>query len=180
MPGTKKITKNNVTLINQLAHCFYTVVPEQYRTYCAFTSEIIQKVLTHFGVRCERIPCQIWYTQPGHLYVIGFLGKDDPQKWDGHIVCCADGHLIDAALHHFEREFGLQVPWVITTPMLSFPTPALAHVNMNSSDAIWWQPPPVGTDTQPPSEPQDLVQQYVHALLNAIHTAKATSLTHES
>jgi hypothetical protein len=174
MPETKNTTKNSVALINQLARCFYTVVPEQYRTYCAFTSEIIEKVLTQLGVPCERVACQIWYTQPDHIYVIGFLGKNAPQKWDGHIVCCADGHLIDAALHHFEKEFGLPVPWMITTPMLSFPTPALAHVSMNGTDAIWWQPPPEGIDLQPPPEPADLTQQYADALLLAIGTTNTT------
>jgi hypothetical protein len=168
MPQTPSTNAKNAALINQLAHGFYRVVPEQYRTYCAFTTEIIQKVLHRLSVPCERVPCQILYTQPDHIYVIGFLGKHDPAKWDGHIVCCAGGILIDAALHHFEQEFGLQVPWMITTPMLNFPTSALAHVSMNSSDAIWWQSPPAGVATQPPSEPQDLVQQYADALIIAL------------
>lgn len=168
MSGHHPTSAQHQELIHQLAHCFYKVVPEEYRTYCAFTSEIIQKVLTHFGVPCERVPCQLWYTQPDHIYVVGFLGKDDPTKWDGHVVCCADGHLIDAALHHFEKEFGLPVPWMITTPMLSFPTPALAHIQINGAHGIWWQPPPTGANTQPPAEPQDLVQQYAEALIMAL------------
>ena len=155
-------------LIDKLAHSFYQVVPEQYRTYCSLTSAIIEQVLTHFGVPCKRVPCQIWYTKPDHIYVIGFLGKSEPGKWDGHVVCCADGILIDAAVHHFAREFGLQVPWVITTPMFAFPTPALAQMNINSTDAIWWQPPPTGLISSSPVEPQELVGKYVDTLIQEL------------
>ena len=168
MSGHHPTTAQHLELIHQLAHCFYKVVPEEYRTYCAFTSEIIQKALTHFGVTCERVPCQIWYTRPDHIYVIGFLGKETASKWDGHVVCCAEGVVIDAAIHHFEREFGLAVPWMVTVPMLSFPTPALAQMNMSITDAIWWQPPPEGAHTSLPDEPQALVQQYAEALIKAL------------
>lgn len=155
-------------LIEKLAHSFYQVVPEEYRTYCSLTSAIIEQVLTHFGVPCKREPCQIWYTKPDHIYVIGFLGKSDPAKWDGHVVCCADGLLMDAAIHHFERDFGLTVPWVITTPMFAFPTPALAHMNINGTDAIWWHTPPENADTTPPQTPQELLANYAQALIRQI------------
>jgi hypothetical protein len=158
-------------LIEKLAHIFYEVVPVQYRTYCSFTSEIIAKVLAHHGLPCRRVPCQMWYTQSDHIYVIGFLGKNTPAKWDGHVVCCVGNLLIDAATHHFEREFGLSVPSVIVTPMFEFPTPALAHINVNTTDAIWWQPPPEGVDTTPPEEPQALVAQYADALIHRLNSA---------
>ena len=158
----------NLALIERLANSFYTVVPEQYRTYCSFTSQIIQEVLTHYGAPCQLVSCQIWYTQPNHIYVIGFLGKDTPSKWDGHVVCCCDHILIDAATHHFEREFGLKVPSVMVSAMFEFPTPALAQTNINATDAIWWQPPPEGIDTSPPEEPLDLVMQYAEALIHKL------------
>jgi hypothetical protein len=159
---------SSAELIQKLAQSFYEVVPEQYKTYCAFTSEVIEKVLGHFGLRCERLPCQIWYTQPDHIYVVGFLGSNTPGKWDGHVVCSANNILIDAATHHFEREFGLPVPWVVVAPKFTFPTPTLAHASMKSPDAIWWQAPPANADTTLPVQPQDLVNQYSQALIQRL------------
>ena len=159
-------------LIHQLARDFYAVVPTDYRTFCAFTSQIVQKVLEHFGVSCQRVPCQLWYCQPRRIHVLGFLGPSNPaykpDKWDGHVVCCADHILIDAATHHFEREFGLPVPWVVTTPMFGFPTTALARASLGEHDALLWQSPPVHADTRPPEEPPALVAQYAHALIERL------------
>lgn len=159
-------------LISQLAREFYAVVPTDYKTYCSLTSHIVQKVLEHFGVPCERVPCQLWYCQPQNIYVLGFLGPNNPayspDKWDGHVVCCADHILIDTATHHFEREFGLPVPWVVTTPMFGFPTPALARVSLGAQDALLWQSPPAHADTRLPDEPQDLVARYAQDLIERL------------
>ena len=159
-------------LINQLARAFYEVVPTDYRTYCSFTSQIVAQVLEHFGVPCQRVPCQLWYCQPHHIYVVGFLGPGNPaynpEKWDGHVVCCADHILIDAATHHFEREFKLPVPWVVTTPMFGFPTPALARASLGEHDVLLWQPPPAHADTRLPEEPQDLVARWAQALIERL------------
>lgn len=168
MSATSEAHASSAELIQKLAQSFYEVVPEQYKTYCAFTSEIIEKVLRHFGLSCERLPCQIWYTQPEHIYVVGFLGTSTPGKWDGHVVCSADNILIDAATHHFEREFGLKVPWLVVAPRFTFPTPALAHASMNKPDAIWWQPPPMHADTTLPEQPQALVNPYSQALIQRL------------
>lgn len=161
----------NTALIERLAHHFYQVVPSQYKTYCAFTSQIVQKVLVHFGVPCERVPCQIWYVKPDHIYVIGFLGKNEPHKWDGHVVCCAQNILIDTATHHFEREFDLKVPWVVITRMFEFPTTSMAHMNVNATDTLWWQPPPHGVDATPPEEPRDLVEAFAGQLIHVLESS---------
>ena len=42
-------------LLEQLAQCFYTVVPEQYKTYCSFTSAIAQTVLQQMGLEPQAI-----------------------------------------------------------------------------------------------------------------------------
>jgi hypothetical protein len=168
MPDQTDINKPGAMLIDRLVRNFYTIVPEQYKTYCAFTSEIIARVLEHYGVPCKRIACQVWYTVPNHIYVVGFLGKKTPDKWDGHVVCCAENLLIDVATHHFEREFGLQAPWAIATPMFTFPTSTLAHISIGGTNAIWWQQAPEGVDIEPPNEPQELVMQYANKLINAL------------
>lgn len=164
-----EFSTNNTALIEKLADCFYKVVPDQYRTYCAFTSKIIQNVLGHFGMTCERVPCQIWYSKPNHMYVIGFLGKSNPEKWDGHVICKTGRLLIDTATHHFERDFGLQVPPMVVTPMFEFPTTALAHVNINSTDSLWWYLPPQGADVSLPQEPEDLANLYTAELINRLN-----------
>ena len=155
------------------------MVPSEYRTFCSFTSQIVQQVLEHFGVACQRLPCQLWYCQPNHIYVLGFLGPDNPaytpDKWDGHVVCCADHILIDAATHHFEREFGLPVPWVVTTPMFGFPTPALARASLGEHDALLWQAPPAGANTRLPEEPPDLVASYAQTLIERLQPKRPGS-----
>lgn len=156
-------------LVEKLARAFYTVVPPELKTYCAFTSAVVQKVLQHHGAACKLVPCQIWYSQPGHDYVIGFLGRNSPQqtphKWDGHVVCCTDDWLVDTATHHFQREFGLSVPSVVVAPLFTFPTTALAHKRINEVDALWWHAPPVHADTRLPEEPLELVNQHAQALI---------------
>lgn len=160
--------ENRLALIEKLAHRFYEVVPEQYRTYCSFTSKIVQEVLQHFCVPCRRVPCQVWYTAPGHIYVIGFLGKDTPGKWDGHVVCCTDHLLIDTATHHFARDFGLAVPQLVVTSLFEFPTTAIAQMAVNATDSLWWHPPPEGVDPTPTEEPQELVDQYAAELVRRL------------
>lgn len=152
-------------LLNRLAHCFYEVVDPKYQTFCSLTSQIIKTTLDHFGVPCTRVPCQLWYTQPNHVYVIGFLGKSEPGKWDGHVVCRAGKMVIDAATHHFQKEFGFQVPSLIMTPALCIPSVTFAHITTNSVDPISWQAPPPGVDATPPDEPAELVNEYVQKLV---------------
>ena len=114
-------------LLDRLARSFYEVVPHEYKTYCSLTARIAQRVLQRFGIACECVPCQVWYSQPHHHYVIGFLGPQNPNhnpgKWDGHVVCCTDRWLLDTATHHFQREFGLTAPDVVLTPCLRFQAP---------------------------------------------------------
>lgn len=165
--------------IEQLAGCFYEVVPAQYSTYCSFTTQVVQGVLQHFGIACERVPCQIWYCQPKHSYVIGFLGRTDaaltPHKWDGHVVCCTDTLLIDAATHHFAKDFGLAVPSFVVTPRFTFPTTALAHTHINAEDTLWWHHPPQHADTTLPAEPQALVRELTQALIQRLSVPATAS-----
>ena len=45
-------TDDHTAIVETLAHAFYKVIPENYKTYCAFTSQILEQVLNHFGVPC--------------------------------------------------------------------------------------------------------------------------------
>lgn len=161
-------TDDHTAIVEKLAHAFYKVVPENYKTYCAFTSQVLEQVLNHFGVPCQRVPCQVWYTEPQKINVIGFLGQSNHGKWDGHIVCCTNQLLIDTALHHFEREFGAKAPWVAVARLFEFPSTAIAHLPLDASNSIWWHHPPEGAMVTPPQEPQDLVDQYAGALIQTL------------
>ena len=129
-----------VQLVERLAQCFYDVVPAEYKTYCAFTTAIVQTVLQHWGMGCERVPCQVWYSQPGRHYVVGFFNDSDananPAKWDGHVACCTDTFLLDTATHHFQREFDVPVPDVAVVPLFGIRSSVLAHLRLNGTDAM--------------------------------------------
>lgn len=158
-----------------LGNHFYEVVPPSYATYCSFTSRISKAVLEHFGLACQLVPCQIWYCKPDHTYVIGFLGQSKPNKWDGHVVCRADNWIVDAAIHHFSKEFGLSVPKVVSTTCFEFPTQPLATWQISSTDSVWWQQPPNGVDTTPPEEPADMVAGYATELIKRVTLTLGTS-----
>ncbi len=175
MNGSPDAGPAHAALMQRLAGIFYHIVPETYRTYCSFTSDIIQSVLRHFGIPCKRVPCQLWYTRPDHIYIIGFLGKEIPGKWDGHVVCCTDDNiLVDAATHNFARDFGLAVPWLVMTKMFEFPTAAIAHRALSSTDALWWHPPPQGIDARPPQEPTELVEKFAIQLITELAARAST------
>ena len=162
-------------LLDRLARSFYEVVPHEYKTYCSLTARIAQRVLQRFGIACECVPCQVWYSQPHHHYVIGFLGPQNPNhnpgKWDGHVVCCTDRWLLDTATHHFQREFGLTAPDVVLTPLFAIPSTALAYLQLQDSNALWWHTPPMQADTQAPEEPPALVERYAQALIERLEAA---------
>jgi hypothetical protein len=162
------LTPDELLVLNRLGTHFYAVVAPEYRTYCAFTSRIAKAVLDHYGVPCELQPCQMLYSRPDHIHVVGFLGQQHAGKWDGHVVCRVGNWLLDTALHHFEREFQCAVPWVVAIPRFSFPTQALAKWQISATDCIWWQQPPQGMDPQPPHQPESMVSAYADRLIERI------------
>ena len=159
------------TLLQALGRHFYEVVPLKYATYCSFTSRIAKAVLVHFGLPCELQPCQIWYCQPDHTYVIGFLGRPAKGKWDGHVVCRSGQWLLDTSIHHFAKEFDLPVPYVVSSACFEFPTQALSKWDVNASDRVWWHHPPQGADVMPPEEPQEIIDGYAAKLIEKLKTA---------
>lgn len=155
-------------LVQVVGRHLYEVVPLNYATYCSFTARIVQVVLAHFGQACELVPCQIWYCRPDQTYVIGFLGHPAPGKWDGHVVCRAGHWLMDTAVHHFAKEFGLDVPKVVAAPCFEFPTQAIAKWDVSDTDRVWWHHPPLGVDATPPQEPKELIDKYAQLLIKKV------------
>jgi hypothetical protein len=164
----KKLKPDTSRLMQLLSDHFYEVVPTSYATFCAFSAYISKGVLEHFGLACELQPCQIWYCHPDHTYVIGFLGRPAAGKWDGHVVCRSGPWLIDGAMQHFAKEFGLRVPRVVVAPCFEFPSQALARWRASDTDTVWWHHPPVGSKVELPQEPQDMIDGYVAQLVEKI------------
>jgi hypothetical protein len=91
-----QLSDRDIALVNALVTHFYDVVPREYTTYCSLTARIVQSVLQHLGIAAQLLPCQVWLVTDDHNFIVGFVGKVSPRKWDGHVVCRAKSVIIDA------------------------------------------------------------------------------------
>lgn len=161
------------TLLKALAQNFYEIVPAELETYCAVTSRISQRVLSHFDIESRLTPCQAWLaTQKGN-FVVGFLGHPPRAGvWDGHVTCCTDHWLLDTALSHFKREFKIEAPKVALAPRFRVNTLLIARADLGVSDRLWWIPPPPGA-TAVPMEPEDVVKRHADRLIERLESLQA-------
>jgi hypothetical protein len=146
-----KIKLGLLPLLQDVGTHLYEVVPPDYATYCSFTSRIVKSVLAHFGQACELVPCQIWYCQP--------------------VVCQAGNWIVDAAVHHFSKHFGLAVPKVVVAPCFEFPTLAIAKWDVSDTDRVWWYSPPIEAHAVVPEEPVNLIEEYARQLIARLELA---------
>jgi hypothetical protein len=169
-----QLNEKDIALVNSLVTRFYDVVPHEYKTFCAFTARITQSVLMHFGIDARLLPCQVWLVTDKQNYVVGFLGESSPGKWNGHVVCSAGGVIVDAALKHFETEFGLIVPNVISTPCFNVPTQVISRCDLGAGARLWWHYPPTtaGIDPHIPDQRQDLVNRYAAQLIEHLENTE--------
>ena len=149
------LTPDQVLTVQTLAHQFYTVVPLEYRTFCAFTARIAVAALRQLGLDAELLACQMWCVTPQDNYVVGFLDRAVPEKgrWNGHVVCAVGNFFVDAAVRNFERDFQLQVPTVVYGQMFGDTTTVVARVNIADGAQLWWHHPHQGADTRVPQAP---------------------------
>lgn len=178
-----QLSEKDTALVHALTTHFYDIVPHEYKTYCARTARIMQAVLLHFGIDAKLLPCQVWLTTEGHNYVVGFLGNTSPAKWDGHVVCRAKDLIIDAALTHFEKQFGLRVPGVVSSPCFTVPTQVISRCDLSAGACLWWHYPPASPefDLNIPSQPREMIAQYATQLIAHIGSpaiARIISLRH--
>lgn len=162
------LSPHQIEILQKLGNLYYQFVPVTISTYCSLTSRVSCQVLSYFGVEAELVPCQIWYATPDNNFVIGFLGNQQANKWDGHVICVAGDCFIDAATHHFQKEFGLEVPNVIVSKRFNLQTQVISRVDLSGQARLWWHKPPHGVDSTPPIEPQNLVDEYASLLIEAI------------
>lgn len=168
-------------MIDTLATAIYEVVPLQYRTFCSFTAAISQSVLDHFSIPSRLLACQMWYCTSDRNYVVGFVGaKPIQDKWDGHVVCCTEGYFIDAATFHFSREFGLDVPSVVTGETFKLPAQIISRANLSNGSSLWWFHPPSGADQDIPMPPPEPVREYSRKLIERLEQFSASESQNEA
>jgi hypothetical protein len=156
-------------IIDRLRLAYYEVVPAEFRTYCSLTSRISQAVLHKFSILSELMPCQLWYTNQTQNYVVGFLNNAAPTpEWNGHVVCRAGNVILDAATQNLEVKLGVQVPWVVVARRFMVSTQLISRARLDSNAMLEWFYPPKGVETDPPSEPTALIDQYSDLLFQKI------------
>ncbi|MES2627045.1 MAG: hypothetical protein V4628_17290 [Pseudomonadota bacterium] len=158
-----EINERELLVTNTLVENFYKVLPLELRTYCPVTSLICKNVLLHFGIKADLLPCQVWLVTPDHNFVVGFTGNTStPQKWDGHVVCATENLIIDAALHHFSKEFDLNVPLAAAVLRFQMSTQVIARHDLNEKNGLWWHCPPSAPeiDVTVPEQPTDVIAKY--------------------
>ena len=145
-----QLNDTDIAVIGALVTHFYDVVPRELQTYCALTSRISQTVLSHFGIQATLQPCQVWLVTDERNFVVGFVGRPNPRKWDGHVVCRAGNMIIDAALMHFTKQFGLQTPGIVASTCFDVPSQVISRRDLGVGSRLWWHHPPVlpGIDTR--------------------------------
>jgi hypothetical protein len=163
-----EMPQRELLLANNLVESFYQIVPTELSTYCSLTASIAKKVLLHFGVEADLLPCQIWLTTPEQNFVVGFTGKSSvPGKWNGHVVCSTANIIVDAALRNFTRDFDLTVPRIAAAHRFQVPTQVIARLNLNVQNGLWWHCPPDSDeiDLRIPNEPPELIAKYSAQLI---------------
>ena len=157
--------------LNLLAKTYYQVVPIELQTYCALTTAISRAVLLEFGIKSRAVPCQVWCSTADQNYLVGFLGTPrHAGKWDGHVICSAGEWFIDAALHHFVKDFGIEVPSIAVSRKFEAHTQVIGRLDLEEHKTLWWHSPPVGACTQVPNEPKALVSEYALKLVQAMRS----------
>lgn len=155
-------------VLTTLGKVFYEAVPLDYQTYCVLTSRIAQATLRFFGLDAKVIPCQVWHAGADKNYVLGFHQTASPRQWNGHAICMAEGWLIDAALHHFRKEFGLNVPNIVVKKSFEITSNVISRLDLGPQERIWWHQPPNSLNTAIPEEPAEMIAEFSSRLINRI------------
>lgn len=154
--------------VNLVAQVFYEAVPLDLRTHCSLTARVAASVLQRLGIECGLLPCQLWYASPVHNLVVGFAGHAGAQQWDGHVVCAGRNWLMDTALHHLQRNAGIDVPDVAVVKRFALPAQVIARRDLSASERLWWYNPPPGADATPCEERADTVRRFADAVLGKL------------
>lgn len=163
----KPKAEHEAHLLSTLAARYFAVIPQQYRTYCSLTAEVSRRVLKHFGVEASLLPCQVWCSSTnGEHHVVGFVGRGSTAtKWDGHVVCITNAYVLDASLHHFEREFSVPVPAVLAVQRTRLTSQSIAVATLAGGQTLLWLQPPHSGSVRIPKAPTELVNELAQKLI---------------
>jgi hypothetical protein len=142
--------------LNLIAESFYEVVDPRYATYCSLTARVLVTTLRRLNTHAELLPCQLIGTSEQRSLAIGFTGQHHQGKWDGHVVCATETHLLDAAVSHLEHQAGIAAPRFAIVPRTSVPSRIYGLASLNNGTRLLWSHPPEGFDLEPPEEPAEL------------------------
>jgi hypothetical protein len=159
-------------VLARLRNYFYEVVPATYQTYCAVTALINVRVLRHFGIDAKLVTCQLWYAGPNGNFVVGFYRKE-AQQWDGHVVCMANGWLLDAALHHIQKHLNVSVPNIVLSQCFGIASNVISRFDLRDGERLWWHHPPHDLQVEIPREPEDVVARFADELIGRISNNSA-------
>jgi hypothetical protein len=153
-------------VVNELARSFYSIVPAQYRTYCALTASIAREALRRFGFEWELLPCQLWYAGPDRNHIVGFSGRkpEGNAQWDGHVVCASARWFMDTTLDHLRVSLGIQAPILLVGNRFQVTSQTIARHDLGPGERLWWLHPPTGADTRVPGQPLEVVERMAAAL----------------
>ena len=166
----KPLNKGQLSILSELSKVYYRIIPRDYLTYCSLTAEISVSVLQHFGIAAHLVPCQVWLAGPDKNLIVGFTQVKMPGKWDGHVVCVAQDWLIDAATHHFKKDFGVDVPDLILARRFPISSSAISRYDLDQNTRLWWLNPPPAADTRLPPSASEVVKNMSQMLIRELMT----------
>ncbi len=149
----RALNETEIIFVRLVAKQYYQVVPEKFKTYCVFNSRVLAKVFEHFGIESEVVACQALLSQPAMSTVIGFVGSSPGDGgWDGHAICRAGDHYVDAAVQHFSGKLGDKAMDTVVFKRLPIQSNVLGRSDIDDLNRFWWVTPPSAFDTTPPSD----------------------------
>ena len=149
----RALNETEIIFVRLVAKQYYQVIPEKFKTYCVFNSRVLARVFEHFGIESEVVACQALLSQPAMSTVIGFVGsRPGDGGWDGHAICRAGDHYVDAAVQHFADKIGDKTLDTVVFKRLPIQSNVLGRSDIDDFNRFWWVTPPAAFDATPPSD----------------------------
>jgi hypothetical protein len=165
-------------LLRVIADSFYEVVNPCYATYCSLTARVLAHTLCRLGYVAELLSCQlIGLGGADRSIAIGFTGRQHEGKWDGHVVCATETHLLDAAVSHLELQAGIATPRLVLVSRSKVPSRLYGLASLSNGARLLWSHAPEDFDLEPPEEPSELVSSLTDLLYD--HLASSLGMAHK-
>ena len=164
-------------LLRVIADSFYEVVDSCYATYCSLTARVLANTLRRLGYEAELLSCQLVGLGSDRSIAIGFTGRQHEGKWDGHVVCATETHLLDAAVSHLELQAGIAAPRWILVSRSKVPSRLYGLASLSNGARLLWSHAPDGFDLAPPEEPSELVSSLTDLLYD--HLVSSLGIAHK-